>query len=96
MNARRQGCKCIARRANRPYGHSQAGGARKKSDAQPFAGEAGWPRSDACMRPRELRFQDRPPDVDRSQVVSMGSKGRSQEERGRLRSRQRLGSACIS
>ena len=45
------------------------------------------------MSPVELCFQHRAPDADRSQVISMGSKGRSQEKRGGLRSSQRLSGA---
>ena len=48
------------------------------------------------MGPVKLCFEHRAPNADRSQIVSMSSKGRSQEKRRRLSSNQGLGSACIS
>ena len=94
VGARRQARRPFRWR-DRAYGQSQARRTCWEPDAVPFAGEAGGPRCNACMSPVELRFQDRAPDVDRSQVATLGSEGRSQEERWGLRSSQRPGSACI-
>ena len=48
------------------------------------------------MCPVQLRLQHRCPDSDRSRVISLGSDGRSQEDRRWLRSLERLGGGCIS
>ena len=47
------------------------------------------------MSPVKLCFQHRAPDADRSQVISLSSKGRSQEKRRGLCSSQRLCGACV-